>query len=177
MSQIAQTHSLVDLIERSRLGFRGPDSTAYLEARGFELPGTPNRARHQLDGSWVIQLSNTEYFLLGSSADEGRRIAKEENSWSLNDKANYLLPRHDSHAWLQLRGPRIAEVMSKLCGVDMREKAFSSGDVLQTQVARLSAIVVNTGTQEEKCFELLYDRCSAQYMTEVVTDALAEFIA
>ena len=177
MSHIAQVHSLVDLTERSRLGFRGPDSTAYLEARGFEVPDTPNRARYQSDGSWVVQLSNTEYFLLGSPEDEGRRLAEEESSWSLTDLANYLLPRHDSHAWLQLKGPRIAEVMSKLCGVDMREKAFGNGDVLQTQVARLSAVVVNTGTPEEKCFELLYDRCSAKYMTEVVADALAEFNA
>lgn len=175
MPQLSSLHSLVNLTDRSRLGFRGPDSTAYLEARGFEVPGTPNRARSQSDGGWVVQLSNTEYFLLGSSFDEGRRLAEEEEAWSLTDMANYLLPRHDSHAWLQLKGPSIAEVMSKLCGVDMREKAFANGDVLQTQVARLSAVVVNTGTPEERCFELLYDRCSEKYMTEVVADAMGEF--
>jgi sarcosine oxidase subunit gamma len=67
--------------------------------------------------------------------------------------------------------------MSKLCGVDMSEKTFTNGDVLQTQVARLSAVLVNTGTPGEKCFELLYDRCSSKYMTDVVEDALAEFNA
>ncbi len=101
--------ALSDLTGLPRVGFRGTQSAAYLQARGFTLPEAPNRAMTQDDGSHVARLSQTEYLILGSLADRGERIAQEEARWELDHSANYLLPRQDSHAWLQLSGVCIAE--------------------------------------------------------------------
>ncbi|PVZ20649.1 MULTISPECIES: sarcosine oxidase [unclassified Pseudomonas] len=175
MTRLTAEHFVLDLTDRPRVGFRGAASADHLRARGFELPGSPNQALRQADGSLVARLSQAEYFLLGSAADDGQRLADEEARWELDHQPNYLLPRHDSHAWLQLHGPRISEVMAKLCGVDLRAQAFPPGQVAQTQVARLSAIVINTGSASAPCFELLFDRCSHAYFLGVVLDALGEF--
>ena len=164
--------TLLDLTDRPRVGFRGAYSAQYLQSRGFDLPQRPNQALTQADGSHVARLSQTEYFILGSAADQGQRIADEEARWELDHQPNYLLPRHDSHAWLQLSGHSVAQVMAKLCGVDLRPQAFAPGAVAQTSVARLNTIVVNVGGDDLPCFQLLFDRASLEYFTAAVRDAM-----
>ncbi|MFY1668126.1 sarcosine oxidase subunit gamma [Pseudomonas sp. Pseu.R1] len=166
---------LTDLTDLPRVGFRGMQSAEYLQGRGFVLPDTPNRAVTQADGSHVARLSQTEYLILGSVLDSGERIADEEARWELDHSANYLLPRQDSHAWLQLSGVCIADVMAKLCGVDLRLKAFGAGAVAQTSAARINVIVVNVGGDSQPAFQILFDRASLDYFKGAVLDAMAEF--
>lgn len=167
--------SLSDLTDRPRVGFRGTQSAEYLSARGFDLPDAPNRAVTQADGSHVARLSQTEYLLLGSPVDQGERIADEEARWELDHNANYLLPRQDSHAWLQLSGSAVSEVMAKLCGVDLRPQAFGPGAVAQTSAARINVIVINAGSAQTACLQILFDRCSLEYFKAALLDAMAEF--
>ncbi|WP_407309287.1 sarcosine oxidase subunit gamma [Pseudomonas sp. nanlin1] len=167
--------TLVDLSELPRVGFRGVDASAYLLARGFVLPDAPNRAVTQADGCHVARLSQTEYLILGSLVDGGERIAAEEARWAMDHSANYLLPRQDSHAWLQLRGNPIAEVMAKLCGVDLRAQAFPVGAVAQTSAARINVIVINLGSTSTPTFQVLCDRASLAYFMGAMLDAMGEF--
>jgi len=167
---------LVDLTEMPRVGFRGQQSADYLQARGFSLPDAPNRAVTQADGSHVARLSQTEYLILGSLQDRGERIADEEARWELDHSANYLLPREDSHAWLHLSGVCIAEVMAKLCGVDLSAEAFGFGAVAQTSAARINVIVINSGSAQQPALHILFDRPSKAYFHEALVDAMQEFI-
>lgn len=172
---VLQDCALVDLTDLARVGFRGMQSAEYLKDRGFELPEQPNQAVVQADGSYVARLSETEYFILGSLQDHGQRIADEEARWELDLQANYLLPRQDSHAWLQLSGSHIAEIMAKLCGVDLRTQAFKQGAVAQTSAARINVIIMNVGLANLPCFQILCDRASIDYFTDALLDAMAEF--
>lgn len=167
--------ALTDLTDLPRVGFRGVDAAAFLHGRGYQLPGAPNRALTQDDGSLVARLSQTEYLLLGSFADRGARIAAEEAGWQLSNQGNYLLPRQDSHAWLQLSGRYVAEVMAKVCGVDLRPAAFPPGAVAQTSAARINVIVINVGGGELARFHILCDRASLDYFQGAMLDAMAEF--
>ncbi|WP_223461904.1 sarcosine oxidase subunit gamma [Pseudomonas sp. GL-RE-19] len=172
---VLQNCGLVDFSDLARVGFRGMQSREYLQNRGFELPERPNQAVVQTDGSYVARLSATEYLILGSLQDRGQRIADEEARWELDHQANYLLPRHDSHAWLQLSGVHIAEIMAKLCGVDLRTQAFTLGDVVQTSAARINVIIINVGLDNVPCFQILCDRASKEYFADAVLDAMAEY--
>jgi len=167
--------TLTDLTDLARVGFRGTQSVDYLRARGFNLPDAPNQAVTQADGSHIARLSQTEYLLLGSARDQGQRIADEEARWELDHNANYLLPRQDSHAWLQLSGVCITQVMAKLCGVDLRAQAFAEGTVAQTSAARINVIVINLAGAATPCFQILFDRASLAYFKEAMLDAMAEF--
>ncbi len=166
---------LDDQTDLPRVGFRGTQSAEYLGARGFTLPDAPNHATAQADGSWVARLSQTEYLLLGSVQDQGQRIADEEARWELDHRANYLLPRQDSHACVLLSGGVIAQVMAKLCGVDLSPSAFKPGMVAQTSAARVNAIVINSGSVELPAFHILWDRASKEYFEGALRDALEEF--
>lgn len=171
----ARRCGLVDLTNLARVGFRGTDAAAWLEGRGFSLPQAPNQVVTQADGSHVARLSQTEYLLLGSLGDAGERVAREEAGWTFGEAANYLLPRQDSHAWLLLTGAHVAQVMAKLCGVDLRPEAFPRGAVAQTSAARINVIVINAGPDELPCFQILCDRASVNYFWDAVLDAMLEF--
>lgn len=175
MAAAGASHALVDLTDRPRVGFRGADARAYLEGHGFDVPQNPNHAVQQADGSVVAALSSTEYLILGGAQDGGARIALQENNWALSTRANYLLPRQDSHAWLMLAGPRVPDVMAKVCGVDLRPRHFAVGSVAQTSVARVNAIVIHAQKNTESVFHVLFDRCSLAYFREALVDALQEF--
>lgn len=172
-----QACTLVDLTDLPRVGFRGAQAADYLEARGFILPQSPNRSVLQADGSQVARLSQTEYLLLGSFEDQGERIADEEARWELDHRANYLLPRQDSHACFLLSGAPIAQVMAKLCGVDLSRQVFQPGAVAQTSAARINVIVIHCGTDDSPAFQLLCDRASRDYFHDALLDALEEFSA
>lgn len=172
---LLQQCALVDLTELPRVGFRGAQSGEYLQARGFSLPGKPNHSVTQSDGSQVARLSQTEYLILGSLRDKGQRIADEEARWEMDHLANYLLPREDSHAWMQLSGAHAAEVMAKLCGVDLRSAAFAHGAVAQTSAARINVIVINISAESHPIFHILCDRASLEYFKGALMDAMAEF--
>ncbi|MFJ4256212.1 sarcosine oxidase [Pseudomonas monteilii] len=174
-AELLHACALTDLTEVARTGFRGVDSAAYLQQRGYRLPQQPNQAVRQDDGGWVARLSQTEYLLLGSLADEGARVAATEAEWAQDAQRNYLLPRQDSHAWLQLSGAHGSAVMAKLCGVDLRLQAFPIGAVAQTSAARINVIVVNVGSDEQPALQLLFDRASLAYFREAVLDAMDEF--
>lgn len=122
-------------------------------------------------------LSQTEYLILGSFQDHGERIADEEARWELDHSANYMLPRQDSHAWLQLSGPSISQVMAKLCGVDLRPAAFPTGAVAQTSAARINVILINGSDDTLSRFYILLDRASLDYFKGAVQDAMLEFEA
>jgi sarcosine oxidase subunit gamma len=170
-----QTCTLVDLTDLPRVGFRGTQTADYLKARSFVLPDAPNRATVQTDGSQVARLSQTEYLLLGSPDDQGERIADEEARWELDHRANYLLPRQDSHACFLLSGSSIAKVMAKLCGVDLSHQAFSPGAVAQTSAARINVIIIFSGIVDTPAFHILCDRASRAYFHGAMLDALEEF--
>ncbi|EPJ2809286.1 sarcosine oxidase subunit gamma [Pseudomonas putida] len=174
-AELLHTCALTDLTALARVGFRGADSAAYLQQRGYRLPTQPNQAVRQHDGSWVARLSQAEYLLLGSLADDGARVAGVEAEWVQGAQRNYLLPRQDSHAWLQLSGVHGSAVMAKLCGVDLRTGAFPVGAVAQTSVARINMIVLNVGSDERPALQLLFDRASLGYVCEAVLDAMGEF--
>lgn len=174
-SSLARFCGLIDLTNISRVGFRGVEAAEYLTAQGFLLPEAPNTLVTQSDGSVVARLSATEYMLLGGVADLGERLAQLENSWVMSEQLNYLLPRQDSHALFQITGAYLAPIMAKLCAVDLSQETFVTGQVVQSSVARVNAIIMNVSDEQTSKFNILCDRTMALYLWDVLVDAMQEF--
>jgi sarcosine oxidase subunit gamma len=167
---------LADFTSLPRLGLRGKAAAERLAAAGFPIPEAPNRLARAATGETLLRLSQTEYLLLGAFADDGARVrALEDELPKAGENGLYFLPRQDSHAWFRLGGPRRAEVMAKLCGVDLSPEAFPRDALAQTSVARINAIVAHDGEPEPGAFHLLFDRPSAAYFREALLDAMREF--
>lgn len=166
---------LIDLSAFPRFGLRGPEAAAALQNRGYRLPEAPNRCQAQEDGARIARLSATEYLLLGGLQDKGQRVAATADDWPADVAGCYPLPRQDSHAWLLLTGEQGGAVMAKLCGVDLSATAFPEGQVAQTSVARVDAIVIRDSLDATPCLHLLVDSASACYLWPALLDAMQEF--
>ena len=82
-----------------------------------------------------------------------------------------------SHAWLQLAGESRAEVMAKICGVDLSEGVFPLGSVAQTQAARVSVIVAaHQDRGGQSVFSMFVDQSLARHLWEAIEDAMAEWL-
>ncbi|WP_278387964.1 sarcosine oxidase [Pseudomonas oryzihabitans] len=171
---LLQRGGLADLSNLPRFGLRGPAAAGHLQGQGYVLPERPNQALRQATGEWLLRLSQSEYLLLGALADGGARVAALEAAAADLGPGCYPLPRQDSHAWLILTGTQLPALFAKLCGVDLG-KPFAVGQVVQTSVARLNAILLNAGDGALPHVHLLCDRASAHYLWCVLLDALEEF--
>jgi len=123
---------------------------------------------------WVMSLSHREFWLLQPNSEAApTRPASDAvaaGAWP-------LYCQH-SHAWLQLAGEPRAEIMAKLCGVDLSEAAFPLGSVAQTQAARVSVIIAAHQNHDgQSVFSIFVDQSLARYLWEAIEDAMGEWLA
>ena len=88
----------------------------------------------------------------------------------------YPLFCQSSHAWLVLQGGQTAALMAKLCSVDLRPDAFSTGDVAQTQMALINCIIARHDLEGDDVFSMFVDQSYAEYALEALLDARQEFL-
>jgi len=167
--------ALVDLSTLPRVGFKGTGAPVWLEEQGAQLPGFPNQAARQKDGSVIARLSTNELLILSDPISDSTLAAILQDKWSLEStKSVYSLPRSDSHCWLALTGNHAPATLAKVCGVDMRTDKFAEHDVAQTSLARINAIVIRNDLTTTPCFFILSDVSCAEYLWDVLLDAMVE---
>lgn len=168
----AQGMGLVDLSVLPRFGIRGPGAEAVLTANSLPVPG-PNSMQTTSEGLTVLRLGNTEFWLValpGSAA-----IGKMDSLQSaMQGERCYPIYCQDSHAWFALAGDEIAEVMAKLCAVDLRPQSFAADQIVMSSVGRINSIVCNHQA-EQPWFSIFSDSASAAYLWNVLLDAIDEF--
>ena len=165
---------LRDLSLARREGVRGVGAREWLLSQGSSLPDAPNQIVASGESGFVMSLSHREFWLLQPNSEASlfrpASEAAEGGVWP-------LYCQH-SHAWLQLAGEPRAEVMAKLCGVDLSEAAFPLGSVAQTQAARVSVIVAAHQNHDgQSVFSMFVDQSLARYLWEAIEDAMGEWLA
>ena len=164
---------LCDLSLARREGVRGAAAREWLSHQGHTLPDAPNQIIASGESGFVMSLSHREFWLLQplgeASLDRPASDAVASGVWP-------LYCQH-SHAWLQLAGEPRAQVMAKLCGVDLSEAAFPLGSVAQTQAARVSVIIAaHQNENDQPVFSIFVDQSLARYLWEAIEDAMAEWL-
>ncbi|MCV9999494.1 hypothetical protein OE766_14710 [Pararhizobium sp. YC-54] len=169
-----------DLSPNGRTGFKGVGTTDWLTTKVPSIPERPNRATTLSDGSIVARLGKDEYLLLNGRKSSISLSAGLDETWASESttsasRMGYPLPRADSHSWLYLEGKSVPEMMAKICGVDLREQSFPEGEIAQTIVARIGAVIIREVGVTSEGLHLLTDFASADYLWEVLEDASAEY--
>jgi len=168
--------AIADLSPLPRLGFKGRDTMAAMQARGIVLEPVPNRAFRQPDGGLCLVLAASEVLLLSGLDGAGERLQQLEASWSIEDaERSYPLPRRDSHAWLTVTGSAAPEMFAKLCAIDLRNDKFSDLSITQTSIAKMSAILTRADLGSTPAFHVLVDSAAAVYFCNCLFDAANEF--
>ena len=164
---------LSDLTLAHREGVRGAGAREWLVSQGHALSDAPNQIVASGESGFVMSLSHREFWLLqpDTEASTGRPASEAVAAgvWP-------LYCQH-SHAWLQLAGEPRAEIMAKLCGVDLSEAAFPLGSVAQTQAARVSVIIAaHQNENDHPVFSMFVDQSLARYLWEAIEDAMGEWL-
>jgi len=171
--QLARS-ALIDLSLLPRLGFRGTNAATYLQQSGLELPERPNQSVAGNHGEQILRLSKQEYWVLGNLQSDNQWL-NQLSLASLPTERCYKLFCQDSHAWLMLTGRHLADIMAKVCGVDLRASVFPTGAIAQTSVARVNAIIISHQVNGIAAFSILSDSASAEYLWGALLDAMQEF--
>lgn len=167
---------LIDLSAVARIGFKGSDTPEWLSAQGIALPNNPNQAKRLDDATLVAKLSTNEYLFLSDVTTNNSKVCEQLKFWQIEDnKLCYLLPRDQSHSWFLLTGKHTIQMMSKICGVDLADKATPHHGVVQSSVARVNHIIIKDNIANTECIHLLSDSTFAEYMWFCLLDAMQEF--
>jgi sarcosine oxidase subunit gamma len=92
-----------------------------------------------------------------------------------NDPGLCPVPRFAANSWFTIAGDSAAEVLAKICGLDLQPKRFADHSVTQTIVARITAVAVRDDVAGQLRYHLLVDRTMTAYFFDVLRDAIAEF--
>jgi sarcosine oxidase, subunit gamma len=166
---------LMDLSVVPRWGLKGRGVSAWLARQGATIPATDNRAELQQDGSLIARLSPAEVLILSAIAGVSNLSHAIGRMAQSGEDVCYPVPRRDSHCWFVVCGEDSAKMLAKLCGVDLVPARFSAGQIAQTSVARLSAIVIRQDIGSSLAFSVLADSASAEYLWDCFLDAMIEF--
>lgn len=153
----------------SRYGVKGAQASQWLAERGITIPANPN--------SWAVSDQNTLVMRLGGSEflveDQFDGTACAGLSAETTRVPNvYKVPRAD--AAFILSGSEVLNLFSELCSLDLREKSVSADDVIMTQVAGISAIVLRQTLNGEQVYRVWCDGTYGPYMWEVMLEIAVE---
>ena len=162
--------ALIDLSPLPRLGIKGSEPERWLRPQGYTIDEALNHGYQQKDGSLICRLASNELLWLS-----GLNSPTQAVEISQPDVRCYSLPRQDSHVEFMIIGGSSANMMAKLCGVDLSPQTFDNFEIAQTSVARLSAIIIRANVARYPAYRILLDSASARYFWQCLLDAMAEF--
>ncbi|MDP3744738.1 MAG: sarcosine oxidase subunit gamma [Methylotenera sp.] len=152
-----------------RYGVKGSQASQWLASRGITIPANSN--------SWTLCDQKTLVLRLGSSEflieDQLGGVACNKLSSDTTRVAGlYKVPRAD--AAFILSGSAVLNLFSELCSLDLREKSLRDKDVIMTQVAGISAIVLRQMIGNEPVYRIWCDGTYGPYLWEVLTEIAVE---
>ncbi|MEM8562584.1 MAG: sarcosine oxidase [Pseudomonadota bacterium] len=165
--------ALFDFSLMPRFGVRGAASAEYLQNRDVPLPTKVNEVIAADKTRWVARLGKTEYWVFGAS--DNQDSSEQMSGLQSHKDGCYPVPCDEGRAWFVIDHPMRAEMMAKLCGVDLRDTTFALGAIAQTSVARVNAVVMHHSLCERAVFSIFSDTASASYLWHALLDALEEY--
>ena len=162
-----------DNSHKRRSGVRGIGANSWLKLQNLLTPDAPNRILLANNNTWVMSLSTREYWLLEPHEDADTFPMGRDFS----EDGVYPLFCQSSHCWFVIAGEAKAQMMAKLCAVDLRDENFEPGAVAQTQLALVNCIIARHTLDDEDVFSVFIDQSLAECTLEVLLDAREEFLS
>lgn len=176
----ARSLGLADFSPLPRVGFKGRGTLDWLAGQGVRSLDENNMAYLQADGSLAARLAPTEVLVLSGIVGTTDLCARLAQAWTRDadaeaDPGCYPVLRSGANSWFAVTGERSATMFAKLCAVDLRPRHFADGQVALTSLARINAIIVRADFGAVPAYAVLADSSFAEYLWDVLTDAMAEF--
>lgn len=153
----------------SRYGVKGPQASQWLADREVAIPSNPNSWTLCDQKTLVLRLGGSEFLI---EDQFGGLACKKLANNTARVAGVYKVPRAD--AAFILSGSEVLNMFSELCSLDLREKSLPAKDVIMTQIAGVSAIVLRQTLNGEPIYKVWCDGTYGSYMWEVMLEIAVE---
>jgi sarcosine oxidase subunit gamma len=152
-----------------RYGVKGPQASQWLADHELAIPSNPNSWTLCDQKSLVLRLGSSEFLV---EDQLGGLASKKLASDTVRVAGVYKVPRAD--AAFILSGSEVLNLFSELCSLDLRATSLLANDVIMTQVAGVSAIVLRQTLGGEQIYRIWCDGTYGSYMWEVILEIAVE---
>jgi len=152
-----------------RYGFKGPKAAQWAADHELAIPSSPNSWTLSDKKSLVLRLGGSEFVIEDQpGGDASQKLA----SVTARTDGVYKVPRAD--AAFILSGSAALNLLSELCSLDLRPSSLLANDVIMTQVAGISAIVLRQTIAGEPVYRIWCDGTYGAYMWETLIEIAVE---
>jgi len=152
-----------------RYGFKGPKAAQWAVDHELAIPSNPNAWTLSDKKSLVLRLGGSEFVV---EDQPGGDACQKLASVTARSAGVYKVPRAD--AAFILSGSAVLNLFSELCSLDLRPSSVLVSDVIMTQVAGISAIVLRQTIAGEPVYRIWCDGTYGAYMWKTLIKIAVE---
>lgn len=141
------------------------------EGGAFGVPF--GRAERDEDGVLVVGSGPGEWTLFGPSGTAGQLAERVATALLPDDGAVFDLTH--GRAAMRITGPAAADVLAKVCAIDLAGEVTPDGAAWRSSVAKVVTDVVRDDRGGQRSYLMHCDRAFGQYLFDALLDAGAEF--
>lgn len=167
--------TITDLTPLAKVAVRAPVDGAMQRALGVPFGRAARGSEPALDAALIIGSGPGEWLVLaptGTAPEVRSRLAAM--SAATGEFVSIVDLTH-GRALVRLRGAASADLLAKVCAVDLTDAATPNGGAFRSSVAQLVTDVVRDDTSNQRSYLLHCERSSGQYLYDALLDAGAEF--
>ncbi|MGH3425543.1 MAG: sarcosine oxidase subunit gamma [Nocardioidaceae bacterium] len=162
--------TLADASVTAKLTVRATPSGSMAEALGTRFGRTVR------DGDRLIVGSGPgEWLVVAPVGDAPKLTAWLSEQGAADPEPVSVVDVSHGRALMRLTGPRAADLLAKLCAVDLSDAIVPDGGAFRSSVAKLITDVVRDDAGGMRSYLLHCERSSGQYLWGCVLDAGAEY--
>lgn len=163
--------TLADHTLLAKAGIRATDNGPLAAALGTGF----GRAIRDGAGSIVVGSGPGEWLVLGTPGSQDKLVARLRGLAGETGEFASVLDLTHGRALIRLSGARSADLLAKVCAIDLSDDFTPDGAAFRTSVAGLVTDVVRLDRDGVPGFLLHCERSSGQYLFDALLDAGAEF--
>lgn len=160
---------ITDVSCLERYGVKGPQASKWLADHELAIPSNPNSWTICNQKNLVLRLGSSEFLI---EDQFGGSASKSLAADTARVAGVYKVTRAD--AAFILSGSEVLNLFSELCSLDLRNNALLANDVIMTQVAGISAVVMRQTLNGEQVYRLWCDGTYGSYMWEMLLEVAVE---
>ena len=153
-----------------RVNADDPAARATVESVVGPLPVEPNTVNGGADAA-VLWLGPDEWLIFGPV--DGERALEGQLRTAVGNSADgaAIVDVSANRTTLEVRGPRVRELLEFGCPIDLHQRVFGPGRCAQTLLARANVLVWHVGNEPDDTWRLLVHPSIAAYVAAWLADA------
>lgn len=169
--------TLVDETSLTKILVRGPFDGALRDVVGTRF-GRATRTEQAGANVLAVGSGPGEWLVIGVTGTGDMLRSHLEATTAKTKEFVSVVDLTHGRALMRLQGRRAADVLNKLCGIDLHDESVPNGAALRTSVAGIATDLVrdDDGARADGPSYLLHcERSSGQYLFDALLDAGTEF--